>query len=92
MVIVADCIIVFQCVNTLLQRLSLYEGMNNRQIFNLVVDKLQEIGMAYPTGVINVFGYETVTYGYVMANIEVYILPLSLVLILMLMTKWIAKK
>ncbi len=55
--------------------------MNNREIFDYVVNKLSDIGAVYPTGRLQLFTGESISYGYIMANMEVYILPVSIVLL-----------
>lgn len=69
------------CIAELLIRISSYAGLTNRQIFNLVVKKLQDMGEIYPNMTIQIPSGESVTYGYIMANMEVYLLPLSIVLL-----------
>ncbi len=69
------------CIAEFMIRVSTYAGMTNRQIFNFVVKKLQDIGEVYPTMTIHIPTGESVTYGYIMANMEVYLLPLSIVLL-----------
>lgn len=79
------------CVTELMNRIALYSGMTNRQIFNYVVHKLRVMGEEYPDGSIHILN-ETVTYGYVMANIEVYIVPISIVLLLGLCQRYLIRK
>ncbi len=69
------------CISEFLMRISTYEGMTNRQIFNFVVKKLQDMGEFYPNMTVTIPTGESITYGYIMANMEVYLLPLSIVLI-----------
>lgn len=74
------CIIIF-CINEFFSRISTYKGMDNRQIFDYVVNKLSVMGASYPAGRFRIFTGESISYGYIMANIEVYILPISVVLL-----------
>lgn len=74
------CIIIF-CITEFLSRISTYKGMDNRQIFDYVVNKLSVMGASYPAGRFRIFTGESISYGYIMANIEVYILPISFVLL-----------
>ncbi len=69
------------CISEFLIRISTYAGLTNRQIFNFVVKKLQEMGEIYPNMTVTIPTGESVTYGYIMANMEVYLLPLSIVLL-----------
>jgi hypothetical protein len=70
------------CIRNFLERLSTYAGMSNREIFDFVVHKLNVVGAHYPKGSIKLFSGEIITYGYIMANMEVYIVPISIVLLL----------
>ncbi len=79
------------CVKEFIQRFSTYSGMNNRQIFNFVVQKLNDMGDSYPKGIIHLPHGDSITYGYIMANIEVYILPISIVLLCGLIQWYILK-
>lgn len=74
--------IIAYCTREFFDRYATYAGMTNRQIFDYVVNKLRVMGDVYPKGSIKLFTGETIGYGYIMANIEVYLLPLSIVLIL----------
>ena len=75
-------VVIGYCVREFIDRSSAYVGMTNRQIFDFVVNKLRVMGEAYPKGAIKLFTGETIGYGYIMANIEVYLMPISIVLIL----------
>lgn len=70
-----------QCILEFCNRLSIYSGMTNRQIFDFVVKKLRDMGEFYPYMNIHLPSGESITYGYIMANMEVYIFPLSIVLL-----------
>ena len=65
-----------------IERLEIYSELSNRQIFDYVVHNLRVMGDAYPHKSFTLFTGETISYGYVMANIEVYLLPISIVLLL----------
>lgn len=69
------------CVKEFINRISTYSGMSKRQIFDFVVQKLNIMGDNYPKGMIHLPHGDSITYGYIMANIEVYILPISIVLL-----------
>lgn len=70
--------IIYHCSCQLFDRLHAYEGMNNRQIFDFVVDKLQAMGSGI-SGYISI-GHQTIGKGYIVANIVTYILPMLSVL------------
>lgn len=70
------------CIKEFIERLHTYAGMGNRQIFDYVVNKLRVMGEIYPHKVFTLFNGETIGFGYIMANMEVYLLPLSLILLL----------
>ncbi len=74
--------ITVECVMDFCGRLRTYANMSNRQIFDYVVNKLRVMGEVYPHKSINLINGESIGFGYIMANMEVYILPLSLVLLL----------
>ncbi len=80
------------CIKEFIQRISTYSGMSKRQIFDFVVQKLNDIGDNYPKGIINLPHGDSVTYGYIMANIEVYILPISIVLLCGLIQRYTLNK
>lgn len=84
--------VITYCVNELMSRLSEYAGMTNRQIFDYVVNKLSVMGQNYPSGRFQILDFETVSYGYIMANVEVYIVPISLVLLLGIIQWRISKR
>lgn len=69
------------CVKEFIHRISIYSEMSKPQIFDFVVQKLNVMGNNYPKGVIHLPHGDSITYGYIMANIEVYILPISIVLL-----------
>lgn len=69
------------CICELFVRLHTYGGMTNHQIFDFVVHKLSVIGSVYPAGRFRIFTGESISYGYIMANMEVYLLPISIVLL-----------
>lgn len=83
--------IVIDCITELISRIDLYSGLTNRQIFNYVVHKLKVMGAHYPDGSIHILN-ETITYGYIMANIEVYIVPISVVLLLGLYQRYLIRR
>ena len=85
-------VIAVGCIRELLSRLSEYAGLNNRQIFDYVVHKLSVMGIGYPEGRFNILDFETVSYGYIMANMEVYILPISIVLLLYIIQRIVSRK
>lgn len=80
------------CVNELMSRLSEYAGMDNHQIFNYVVHKLRVMGKIYPEGQFQILDFEIVSYGYIMANMEVYIVPIAIVLLLGIIQWQISKR
>ena len=89
-IILSNLAITGYSLSSLLMRINQYKGLTNRQIFNTVVDKLNKIGEGFIPGNFDCFGYEKISYGYVMANIEAYILPISLVILLFIIArKWI---
>lgn len=73
--------ITVNCIFEFLHRINDYSEMTNRQIFDFVVHKLREMGAVYPSGSIRLFTGESISYGYIMANMEVYLLPVSIVLL-----------
>lgn len=77
--IAAEGWFVFAGVNTFIERKTIYEGMNIREIFNYVVDYLIKLG-------------ETSGTNYVLANMYVYILPLILILAAAFAANFICKK
>lgn len=80
------------CVIEFLERLQTYSGMTNRQIFDFVVNKLRVMGDIYPHKTLTLFNGETIGFGYIMANIEVYLLPVSLVILLGLFQRKLTKQ
>lgn len=68
----------------LLPRIATYSGMSNRQIFDYAVDVLSRMARAYPGGStrVDILNFDTVSYGYIMANMEVYIAPITIILAL----------
>lgn len=78
--IIYVCTIIF-CITEFFSRISTYKGMDNHQIFVYVVNKLNLIGVSYPAGGFRLFNGESISYGYIMANMEVYILPISILLL-----------
>lgn len=74
--------IVGYCVQEFIERVHTYSGMTNRQIFDYVVHKLRVMGEVYPQKSFILFTGEPIGYGYIMANMEVYLLPISIVLLL----------
>lgn len=81
-----------ECIRELLSRLSEYAGMSNHQVFDYVVHKLSVMGSGYPEGRFNILNFETVSYGYIMANMEVYILPISIVILLYIIQRTVSRK
>lgn len=73
--------IITYCTYEFIHRVIEYSGMTNPQIFDFVVQELSKMGDMYPKGRINLFTGESISYGYIMANMEVYILPISIVLL-----------
>lgn len=73
------CWVIYFCGRQFLTRLHDYVGMDNYQIFNYVVNKLQAMGKGIP-GMIK-FGQHEIAKGYIVANIVVYILPLIVTLL-----------
>lgn len=71
-------LVVYMSVCTLTYRIETYEGMTNKQIFDFVVAKLRLMGSWFD-GTVGFKGYE-VGFGYIVANIKTYILPISLTL------------
>lgn len=71
---------IYYCVNEFFHRIASYKGLTNQEIFDFVVSKLSRMAQGAPEGHFYIVN-EHVSYGYVMANMEVYILPLSIVLI-----------
>lgn len=78
--IIYVCTIIF-CITEYFSRISTYKGMDNHQIFDYVVNKLNLMGASYPSGKFSILNEESISYGYIMANMEVYILPISIVLL-----------
>lgn len=76
----------------LISRLKEYAGMSHRQIFDYVVHKLSVMGQGYPYGKFNILDFDTVSYGYIMANMEVYILPISIVILLYIVQRIVTRK
>ena len=70
------------CVIEYSERVHTYVGMTNRQIFDFVVHKLRVMGEAYPQKSFTLFTGESISFGYIMANMEVYIMPISILLLL----------
>ena len=66
--------------------------MSHRQIFDYVVHKLSVMGQGYPYGKFNILDFDTVSYGYIMANMEVYILPISIVILLYIVQRIVTRK
>lgn len=83
---------VWFCVKEFFERLHTYAGMGNRQIFDYVVNKLRVMGEVYPHKTFTLFTGETIGFGYIMANMEVYLLPLSLILLLGIFQHKLTKK
>ncbi len=69
------------CIRDFFLRIAAYRGMSNREIFDYVVAKLSAMASVYPSGRFRIFTGESISYGYIMANMEVYILPVSVVLL-----------
>ncbi len=69
------------CFHEFIHRIAEYRGMTDTQIFDYVVQKLSKMAQSYPAGRIRLFTGESISYGYIMANMIVYILPLSIVLL-----------
>lgn len=88
----SDIAIGIYCYHELISRLAEYAGMTNHQIFDYVVHKLSVMGQDYPAGRFKILDFETVSYGYIMANMEVYILPISIIILLGLIQWRISKK
>lgn len=80
------------CITEFFDRLHTYAGMGNRQIFDFVVNKLRVMGEIYPHKTFTLFNGETLDFGYIMANMEVYLLPLSLVLLLGILQRKLTKQ
>lgn len=78
----------------LMTRIATYSGMSNRQIFDYAVDFLSNMAREYPDGstMVRILDFDTVSYGYIMANIEVYIAPIAVILILGIIQCIISKK
>lgn len=89
---VSYLVIGIDSIRELMSRLSEYANMNNRQIFDYVVHKLEAMGAQYPDGRVTILDFETVSYGYIIANMEVYILPISTVMILFIIQRVIRKR
>lgn len=73
--------IITYCIYEFIHRVIEYSGMTNPQIFDFVAQELSKMGDMYPKGRIYLFTGESISYGYIMANMEVYILPISIVLL-----------
>lgn len=84
--------IAVHCALEYLERIQTYAGMTNRQIFDYVVHKLRVMGEVYPQKSYTLFTGESIGFGYVMANMEVYLLPISVVLMLGLIQWGLTRK
>lgn len=80
------------CIRDFFLRIAAYKGMSNREIFDYVVAKLSAMAYSYPPGRFRIFTGESISYGYIMANIEVYILPISIVLLCGFIQRRISKR
>lgn len=54
--------------------------------------KLRVMGKVYPEGQFQILDFEIVSYGYIMANMEVYIVPIAIVLLLGIIQWQISKR
>ena len=83
-------LVIYMSVCTLTYRIEAYEGMTNKQIFDLVVVKLRQMGSCFD-GTVGIMGHE-IGFGYIVANFMTYILPISLALWSGLFQRIVSKK
>lgn len=74
------------CVLNLIERMHQYAGMSTSEIFSFVVQKLMVMGSVFPSYSIKIHN-EPIAIGYIIANIEVYILPIAIILSLYLIQR-----